>query len=64
MKDVPLQGVLSTQCNSGHAAGYENKFIPIQSCMQSLGEFYHRYLEHEPVKHRHAIEVYGTARWA
>ena len=60
-KDAPPRGVLSAQCNSGHAAGYEHKFIPIQSCIQNLIEFYHRYLEHEPVKHRHAIDFYGTA---
>ena len=61
MKDAPLRGVLSAQCNSGHAAGYEHKFIPIQSCMQSLVEFYHRYLEHELVKGRPRPTFYGTA---
>ena len=57
-------GVLSAQCNNRHAAGYEHKFIPIQTCMQSLSSFYKRYLEHEPVKHRHAIDFYEMVGWA
>ena len=32
--------------------------------MQSLSEFYQRYLEHELVKDGHAIDFYRTACWA
>ena len=64
IQDALIRGVLSAQCNNRHAAWYEHKFIPIQSCMQSLRLFYQRYLEHEPVKHLHATDFYGTVGWA
>ena len=60
IQDALRGGVISAQCNNRHAAGYEHKFIPIKNCMKSLSSFYKGYLEHEPVKHRHATDFYGN----
>ena len=62
VQDAPLQGVFSAQRSYSHTVGYESKFIQIEVCMSNLRLFHKRYLEHEPVKHRHAIDFYGTAR--
>ena len=63
-KDAPHRGVIHTECSYRHAAGQEIKFIQIERGMQSLSEFYKRYLEHELVKVGHATDLSWTAGWA
>ena len=43
---------------------YELNFLQIELGMQTLSESYKRYLEHELVKGRHAIDLSRTAGWA
>ena len=64
IQDALPQGVLGAECMYGCAAGYEYKFIHIEKCMQSLRPILQRDIEHEPVKHRHAIDLSETAGWA